>query len=63
MKTVILTVGPRGAGKSNFCNQIVQSHSEIVLVSRDAILIELFGSIYLFWRTLGRTGENMGDYS
>lgn len=47
MKTAILTVGPRWSGKSTFCNQIIHSHTEIVLVSRDAILIELFGSIYL----------------
>jgi len=44
MKTAILTVGPRWSGKSTFCNQIIRSRSEIVLVSRDAILIELFGS-------------------
>lgn len=68
MKTVILTVGPRGAGKSNFCNQIVQSHSEIVLVSRDAILIELFGSIYFsaysggHWVALEKIWEIIAEY-
>lgn len=47
MRQVVLTVGPQGAGKSAFCNQIVQSHPEVVMVSRDAILVELFGNAYL----------------
>jgi len=47
MRQVILTVGPQGVGKSTFCDQIVKSYPEIVLVSRDAILMELFGEVYL----------------
>lgn len=68
MKTVILTAGPRWSGKSTFCNQIVQSHSEIVLVSRDAILIELFGSIYFsaysggHWIALKKIWEIIAEY-
>ncbi len=47
MKHVILTVGPQCVGKSTFCNKIIQAHPEIILISRDAILMELFGKIYL----------------
>ncbi len=43
MRRVILTVGPRGAGKSCYCQEFVQNHPEVVLVSRDAILFDLFG--------------------
>lgn len=47
MKRVILTVGPQYAGKSTFCERVVSAHPEIVLVSRDAILTELFGTVWL----------------
>ncbi|MDO8183776.1 MAG: AAA family ATPase [bacterium] len=47
MKHVILTVGPRGAGKTTFCRQIVSERPEIVIVERDEILIKLFGGTSL----------------
>ncbi len=47
MKRVILTIGPQGAGKSTFCKQIVNECPKIDLVSRDEILIELFGTVWL----------------
>lgn len=47
MREAIVTVGPQGAGKSTFCEKIVALYPKIKLVSRDAILLELFGSVYL----------------
>jgi GTPase SAR1 family protein len=47
MRQVVLTVGPQHVGKSTFCKEIIKSHPETVLVSRDAILTDLFGSPYL----------------
>lgn len=47
MNTVILTIGPRGAGKTTFCKEIVKQRPDVVLVERDAILVELFGSASL----------------
>ena len=47
MKEVIVTVGPRGAGKSTFCQKVIEYDSSIVLVSRDQILVQLFGSSML----------------
>ncbi len=44
MKTVYLTSGPRGSGKSAYCERFVKLHPEIPLISRDKILVELFGS-------------------
>ncbi len=44
MKEVFLTVGPRGAGKSMFCEKALELDPELVLISRDKILIELFGT-------------------
>lgn len=43
MRRVILTAGPRGAGKTTFCKKVVEARPEIVLIERDAILIEMFG--------------------
>jgi len=43
MKTVALTIGPRGAGKSTYCRAYLAAHPEAALVSRDEILLELFG--------------------
>jgi len=42
MKEVILTVGPQGAGKTTFCEKIIQAHPEIKYISRDAILVEMY---------------------
>lgn len=47
MKRVILTVGPQGAGKSTYCEAVCRAHPEVVLISRDAILIELYGTVWL----------------
>lgn len=47
MKTVILTSGPRGSGKSLYAETVRTHHPEITVVSRDQILIELFGSTSL----------------
>lgn len=43
MREVILTVGPRGAGKSHFCEAAVQYDPSLQYVSRDAILVERCG--------------------
>ena len=47
MKTVFLTVGPQGSGKSVFCQKVVLENQHLKMVSRDAILIELFGTPWL----------------
>jgi predicted kinase len=44
MCEVILTVGPRASGKSTFCEQTVSFDPNIILLSRDKIMVELFGS-------------------
>ena len=41
---VYLLVGQRGAGKSYYANKLVQNDPDLILVSRDEILIRLFGS-------------------
>jgi len=46
-KLAILTIGPQGAGKSTFCEEILRTHPEILSVSRDKILMELFGDVFL----------------
>ncbi len=45
-KTVVLTVGPQGSGKSTFCDKIIANNQDITLISRDRILIDLVGSTY-----------------
>ncbi|TAK57948.1 hypothetical protein EPO17_00630 [Patescibacteria group bacterium] len=47
LKHAILTVGPQYVGKSTFCKKIVCAHPEVVYVSRDEILTEMFGSVWL----------------
>ncbi len=47
MSKAIVTVGPRDAGKSSMCRQIVHEQPDILYISRDEILIELFGSTIL----------------
>lgn len=42
MKTVFLTCGTRGAGKSMYCREIIKRQPDLILISRDEILIELF---------------------
>lgn len=41
---VYLLVGQRGAGKSVYAEKIVSQQPEVMLVSRDAVLVRLFGS-------------------
>ncbi len=47
MKKVILTIGPRGAGKSTLCQEVLARRSDVALIERDAILRELFGATML----------------
>ncbi|MFA6301123.1 MAG: AAA family ATPase [Candidatus Paceibacterota bacterium] len=47
MREVILTVGPRGCGKSSFCQRAVVLDPSVVLISRDELLIKLFGKTSL----------------
>lgn len=47
MNEVIVTVGPRGAGKSSFCEKVIAHDPSIVYESRDALLLELFGRTHL----------------
>jgi predicted kinase len=47
MKTVFLTSGPRGAGKSSYCKQVAERHPCVEIISRDEILTSLFGSTEL----------------
>jgi len=47
MREVIVTAGTRAAGKSTFCEKTIALIPSIVEVSRDKILIELFGSTSL----------------
>jgi len=43
MTKIILTVGPRGAGKTSFCKEIRRVNPKINLLSRDAFLVGMFG--------------------
>ncbi len=47
MKTVILTVGPQGSGKSTYCDKVATIHPDIILLSRDKLLNEMFGDTWL----------------
>ncbi len=47
MSTIVLTVGPQHIGKTTFCKKVIASDPTIQMVSRDEILIDLFGSPYL----------------
>ena len=42
--TVYLLVGQRGAGKNVYASKIVSQQPEVVFISRDAVLVRLFGS-------------------
>jgi hypothetical protein len=43
----ILTIGPQGSGKSSFCKMVREFDPSIGLVSRDQILMQMFGRVYL----------------
>jgi len=47
MSEVFLTVGQRGAGKSHFCERVLAEDPSLVFVSRDEILVEMFGTTTL----------------
>jgi len=47
VRTVFLTIGPQGAGKSTFCKKAVTQHPSIIWISRDEILTRLFGTVWL----------------
>lgn len=47
MRKVFLTIGPQGAGKSMFCKNAVTQHPSIIWISRDEILMRLFGTVWL----------------
>ena len=46
-KTVFLTCGTRGAGKSTYCKGVLKHRPDLIIISRDEILIELFGETEL----------------
>jgi hypothetical protein len=43
MNIAIVTVGPRGAGKTFYCKEVARRHPSVKLISRDEILIKMFG--------------------
>lgn len=47
MREIIVTVGTRASGKSTFCKKAVEADPSIIYISRDEILLELFGSTSL----------------
>jgi hypothetical protein len=47
MNRAIVTAGPQGAGKTTFCKEILKHYPDVILVERDAILIELYGKTHL----------------
>lgn len=47
MNTVILTSGPRGVGKSTYVEYVKRLHPEVKVVSRDKLLMDLFGETSL----------------
>lgn len=50
---VYLLVGQRGSGKSYYSERLIKQQSGLSIVSRDKILIRLFGSIYTNFYTGG----------
>ena len=47
MKTVVLTSGPRGAGKSTFVDAYASRGLDVLVLSRDKLLVDLFGTTTL----------------
>lgn len=43
MCRAILADGPQGAGKTTFCREIARQRPDVLLIERDAIVIELYG--------------------
>jgi len=44
MREVILTAGPRGSGKSTFCEKAIELEPSIIYVSRDKVITDIFGT-------------------
>lgn len=44
MRTVVLTSGPRGAGKTTYANKVKENDSGVVILSRDNLLMRLYGA-------------------
>ena len=47
MKRIILTSGPRGAGKTKYIDNFLKNNPKIKLLSRDKLLMDLFGQTSL----------------
>ena len=47
MRTVVLPAGPRGSGKTTHAELVQKADPDVVIVSRDTIVKELFGNVYL----------------
>lgn len=47
MKQVALTIGPQGSGKSTFCENYIKTYPNVALISRDKILFEMYGTVWL----------------
>jgi AAA domain len=45
-KVIYLTVGPRGAGKSEYCDRFLRARKDFLLISRDKILMSMSGSVH-----------------
>ncbi len=46
MRIAYVTIGPQGSGKTTFCKKIVKGMPSVHYVSRDKILMQMFGSVY-----------------
>ncbi len=46
MKQVFLTSGPRGGGKSTYVEELCRRRPDLTLVSRDQVMLELFGTVW-----------------
>ena len=47
MRRAIVVAGPMGSGKTTFCRSTIAANPGITLISRDDILNELFGTVWL----------------
>lgn len=45
MKTVVMTVGPQGAGKTTYCQNVVTANPGVKFLSVDLFFMERFGKI------------------
>lgn len=71
MKNIILTSGPKGAGKSTYSKKFIERYPETQYISRDDLLMELFNktttnpdtseSTYAHMKLLGRIKEKLDE--